>query len=136
MRCLPSEEGGSSLGAFAINLPVMMVYVYLIITVCLFTQNDDSVMKLPSAVKHYLMLILLVIVGLIFTSLYLQWTPYKGTTVEGVQGRYFIPILLLAPFIATRSGKKNQSLISNNSVVAYSLLVNIIAVASCFAANI
>ena len=40
-------------------------------------------------------LIALVVVGLVFTSLYVQFTDESSMTISGVQGRYFIPILLL-----------------------------------------
>lgn len=40
-------------------------------------------------------LIVLAVVGLIFTSLYLQWTKTSENVIKGVQGRYFIPILPL-----------------------------------------
>ena len=30
---------------------------------------------------------------LIYTSLYVQWTPLKYNIVNGIQGRYFIPLL-------------------------------------------
>lgn len=43
--------------------------------------------------------IILVIVGLIFTSIFLQWTTNK-VEINGVQGRYFIPILSLILFLA------------------------------------
>ena len=40
-------------------------------------------------------LIVIVIIGLVFTSLYVQFTEIDSMTISGVQGRYFIPILLL-----------------------------------------
>ena len=40
-------------------------------------------------------LIALAVVGLVFTSLYVQFTDESSMTISGVQGRYFIPILLL-----------------------------------------
>lgn len=40
-------------------------------------------------------LIALVVIGLVFTSLYVQFTDESSMTIDGVQGRYFIPILLL-----------------------------------------
>ena len=36
-----------------------------------------------------------IVVLLTFTSLYIQWTPYQSSTVRGVQGRYFLPAMLL-----------------------------------------
>ena len=32
---------------------------------------------------------------LIFTALYIQWTSLKNDTIAGIQGRYFIPLMLL-----------------------------------------
>ena len=43
---------------------------------------------------------------LIFTSLYVQWTPVKSNVIDGIQGRYFIPLLLLIPMIATKISDK------------------------------
>lgn len=44
--------------------------------------------------------ICIVIVGLIFTSLYVQWTDAnESNTIQGVQGRYFIPIMFLVAII-------------------------------------
>ena len=32
--------------------------------------------------------------ALIFASLYVQWTAYKNPIIDGIQGRYFIPLLM------------------------------------------
>ena len=48
--------------------------------------------------KVIIWLIILAIVFLIFTSLYIQWSPVENTVITGVQGRYFIPILPLVAF--------------------------------------
>jgi uncharacterized membrane protein len=32
--------------------------------------------------------------------LYLTWTPVGAGTIQGVQGRYFIPLLLFLPFLS------------------------------------
>ncbi len=39
------------------------------------------------------------LVGAIATLLYLTWTPPKGALVEGLQGRYFLPLGLIVPLI-------------------------------------
>lgn len=39
---------------------------------------------------------------LIFTSLYVQWTAKNKYIIDGVQGRYFIPILPLSIIISTK----------------------------------
>ena len=38
--------------------------------------------------------VILIILGLTFSSLYVQWTPYKYDMILGIQGRYFIPLIL------------------------------------------
>lgn len=38
--------------------------------------------------------IVLIIIVLMATALYLQWTPYKQGLVAGLQGRYYLPLLL------------------------------------------
>ena len=38
----------------------------------------------------WISLVCLAIIGLIFTSLYIQWTNIGSTSILGVQGRYFL----------------------------------------------
>lgn len=38
--------------------------------------------------------------ALILASLYVQWTPYRDTVIQGIQGRYFTPLLPLLAFFA------------------------------------
>lgn len=42
-----------------------------------------------------ILLIVLAVIGLIFTSLYIQWNESDDNIIKGIQGRYFIPILPL-----------------------------------------
>lgn len=44
-------------------------------------------------------LVAVAIIGLIFASLYVQWTTVGATSILGVQGRYFLPILPIIMFI-------------------------------------
>ena len=40
--------------------------------------------------------------GAVFGALYLNWTPVGAARVEGVQGRYFLPILAFIPAVLPR----------------------------------
>ena len=40
-----------------------------------------------------------------FIVMYIQWTPTDSTIIQGVQGRYFMPLLLLVPIIFFPSDK-------------------------------
>ena len=50
--------------------------------------------------------VVLIIIALTFTSLYVQWTPLRKASIDGIQGRYFIPLLfpiaLILPKIKTQ----------------------------------
>lgn len=62
----------------------------------------------------YLICPLLAAVG-IYTSMYLAWTPTKfgigGDFIDGVQGRYFLPILLYVPLLITNNLIKNKKVL-------------------------
>lgn len=53
------------------------------------------------------MLIYIAVVILISTSLYLQWTPVMGDLILGIQGRYFLPMIMLFPLLF--KGRKDVS---------------------------
>ncbi len=44
--------------------------------------------------RLFIIITVLVSVFLIMTSMYLAWTPQSSPSIQGVQGRYFIPLLL------------------------------------------
>lgn len=82
-------------------LPMIIFGIYL------FESISDNGMKkqFNTYQKIIIGLILLATIGLIFTSLYVQWTPINHIYVSGVQGRYFLPILPLISFLIGNSGK-------------------------------
>ena len=89
-----------------------------------YRRNGDSY-KLEKKSDRYIILgILLLIMGLTFASLYVQWTPYKNPVIEGIQGRYFIP--LLYP-LAVAIGKKNEENRSVFPIMIAIILLNLIA---------
>lgn len=49
--------------------------------------------------KVIIILVILAVICLIFTSLYIQWTSVDSNIIEGIQGRYFIPIMPLVLLI-------------------------------------
>lgn len=89
-----------------------------------YRRNGDSY-KLEKKSDRYIILgILLLIMGLTFASLYVQWTPYKNPVIEGIQGRYFIP--LLYP-LAVAISKKNEENKSVFPIMTAIILLNLIA---------
>ena len=83
-----------------------------------FKQKRDENNKGIKIDKIVIAGILLVIVGLTFASLYVQWTPYKNSVIEGIQGRYFIPLIYpVAYLIKKKDENKKFSLAIMISVI-------------------
>lgn len=89
---------GSSLGWFSIpcNYLGFGTALFVLVTVLLgYSQNRYS-----GITKVIMFFVFAGTVLLTFSALYAQWTPVANSVVFGVQGRYFIPLLLpLACFI-------------------------------------
>ena len=62
------------------------------------TSDESIKVRLTKYQNIIIGLIILAVVGLIFTSLYIQWNEPQNTTIIRVQGRYFIPLIPIATF--------------------------------------
>lgn len=91
---------GSNLGwAMDVEIPKILILIYLgMVFGCLIIGAETTEDYRPSNVKIIKPVtgfVLLGVIALIFTSLYVQWTPVANNVINGIQGRYFIPILPL-----------------------------------------
>lgn len=128
---------GLSLGAFVFNLPGMFFFSSFAVMLLLFFQRSDA-LKMRVMDRIIFAGVFLIIFCLILTSLYMQWTPVGYNIVEGVQGRYFLPILLLVPIIISRCDNKkpHMILITQDIILTYSLFVNVVALLTIYAQNV
>ena len=72
---------------------IALIFVWITIT----DQTIKDKFKLYQ--KVWIALASIAIIGLIFTSLYVQWTTLGSDSILGIQGRYFIPILPLVAIL-------------------------------------
>ena len=87
---------GEGLSHYNVQASVLFVFPCLIIFAMLFFANDDKTRKdFDWKTKLIFLIIFIGIVVLIYTSLYVAWTPLKTPIIYGVQARYFLPVLLL-----------------------------------------
>lgn len=85
---------GQNLGA--LDIPLGELLPLFCLTVLLMACGYESEKEVLERRSRCLMLAVFgIVVLLTFTSLYIQWTPYQSSTVRGVQGRYFLPAMLL-----------------------------------------
>ncbi len=71
---------------------VLLFWFLLFLSVC---QCRGEERKLGGFPRFWMLLLCLGCTGLILLGMLLSWTPLGHVSVEGVQGRYFIPFMLI-----------------------------------------
>ena len=98
---------------------LLAIYVFAAIT------DDEIKGKFKTYQLVWITLVIIAVIGLVFTSLYVQWTTVGKESISGVQGRYFLPILplvmlLLGSVLKIKSSYKKENI---NKFVAISTLI-------------
>ena len=121
---------GGSLGWLRIVLNEFYVFLYFMMIVFM-TITEQSSKKLKQIEKCWIGILIIGVILLIFTSLYVQWNPVMQEMILGVQGRYFIPIALLAVLLVENKVKyqlDNQL----KYILTFIAFFNIYATVVCF----
>lgn len=116
-----SDLGWGELVKLYSIIPYSMFAIYIMATIL----DNDIKAKLKKYQIFWISITILAIIGLIFTSLYVQWTYVGNNSILGVQGRYFLPILpLIMLLIASKIKIKSLYEEKNvNKFVAISIMV-------------
>ena len=89
--------GSSTIDNFAyINFQSSINIYYLILIllfISVFLNNKEEKFEIDKKFKFAMIFIITIIIVMIWLALYLSFTPVGSLTVNGVQGRYFIPIV-------------------------------------------
>jgi len=87
-----AEEFIGVLGCLDTKLPGILIASYLtVLTLAAIADNREDI-RIGSKEKLLMVVVFLLSAVLISTSLYLLWTEVGRNIIEGIQGRYFIPI--------------------------------------------
>lgn len=103
-------------------------YIILIFTILLAFLSEKKQLNISE--KHRLMMgsIYYFIICLIWGSMYISFTPVGNTSINGVQSRYFLPILL--PIICCFSTQKIKNTFNTKSI--FTVCSIFILVINCF----
>lgn len=132
---------GNELGWYE-YVKIYSVVPYVFMAICAFVTATEEEIK--NKLKRYqivwILLVVLAIILLVYTSLYIQWTSIGSILIQGIQGRYFLPILPLTMLLLGNAIKKIHSTYDKdkvNKVIAVSgLLVNLFALIQIVVFNI
>ena len=80
----------------------MFPIILLITTILLITKGEKESFKFKNWQKVLCLFIVVSIIVLIFTSMFLGWARLELDYIEGIQGRYLLPILPLILLLSSR----------------------------------
>ena len=121
------------------GLPSIYFLISFFFFALISVQKDEDI-KISTWQKIILGTIFIMVFGLILTSLYAQWTPLGEEIIEGIQGRYFLPIILVIPLICSKTIKnkklKYPTLIAQSTIVNYTIITGVLTAISILASNL
>ena len=114
-----AEEMVGRLGMMNVKLPGVIVWLELALLIAIALASPP-----PSATPRSIaVFVTLATIGGVLLSQYLIWSIICGPTIEGVQGRYFLPILPLALFCMGVGARLRQSA-QTIAIVAVAVVAN------------
>ncbi len=124
---------GRYLSFFDVNVFSIYIYISIILMIFLIFITEKKEKKIQKIDKYLMAFCFGATIILIFTSIYIQWSSYMLSFVDGVQGRYFIPIIIIVGLIFSNFIKiKNNENISFNLILLFLIFENISAIIALF----
>lgn len=111
------------LGWLDTPLPISLINSYLITIVVVALLNHQKEFLLSWKQKCIILTIFVSNLSLVMILLYLHWTPVGKTIIEGVQGRYFIPLSPLFFLLLYNRAIKFKFAATGLFISCYSVLV-------------
>ena len=112
---------GGYLGALNIYITPIYTLIYVVI-LSLSIFMDQEKYEADKKMKIINTIIFILTFHIVLAGLYLNWGVITDIVIQGVQGRYFIPIVILVLLLATR--KRNWTLKNVEFPILVILLIN------------
>lgn len=109
---------GSTLGWFQLKVPIYCYIPFAGFLLYSFMTREGEVSTISFSNKLWTFLIAIVTFLLLLTSMFLAWTPLSYDYIEGIQGRYIIPLLILVYLVV-----KNKSIVVNPNADKYAMFL-------------
>lgn len=87
-----------------LHLPIWMVMSWLILLVYTFLLLEPSQRKIHKILQYASLAVVIFLVLLISLMLYMSWTRYADYKIDGIMGRYFIPLLFIMLLSTSKFG--------------------------------
>ncbi len=124
---------GRYLSYLDVNVFPPYIYLSIIILILLIFTNEKKLKKVDNRDKYLMLFCVISTILLIFTSIYIQWSSYMLEYVDGVQGRYYIPVIILLGIIMSNLiDIKNNVDFSNKCFLIFLIFENISALIALY----
>ena len=101
---------GQKMGWVEIEISRVVFVGFLILFFVAMLKVRGEKQYVTGAQKWWISIVCLLSAGMILMGMLLTWTPFGYVSIEGVQGRYFTPLLLLASLLG-----RNKAVILNEN---------------------
>lgn len=132
-------------GLLDVYMPVIFIFIfYVYFLLIMINESLNEEIKINKFIKLLLCLLSIMVIYAIYYYMYANWTPLVtniigGNRVEGVQGRYFIPLLFIIPIVLSLSFINSNNKVFNkikkilnnfveNSYVFFIIMILIISI--------
>ena len=122
---------GSNLGWLNVNVPYAYILAFSVILVLSDLKEEDEGIGLKCRDKCLIGVVVCLVFAATCAAMLLSWTPITSRAVEGVQGRYFLPILPLV-LLLFRNGRIVWKGRMHNILIYFIWLTQLLTVASVF----
>ncbi len=101
---------GQKLGWVDIEISGILVLAFTMLFFASMLKVRGEKQYVTAGQKWWIGLVCLMSVGMILMGMLLTWTPFGNVSIEGVQGRYFIPLLIFGSLL----GRNGTILLNQN----------------------
>ena len=101
---------GQKMGWVEIEISRVVVIGFLVLFLFAMFKVRGEKQYVTGGQKWWISIVCLLSAGMILMGMLLSWTPFGYVSIEGVQGRYFTPLLLLASLL----GRNKMLLLNEN----------------------
>ena len=115
--------------------------VVMFVVLCINERLTTKAIKLPTSFRWITFILAIISVVLIYTALYIQWTQVGEISIDGVQIRYILPVLISIPILCISpaiktSGTNQKEIISNVYLYSFIILMNVNALTAIVCSHI
>lgn len=113
---------GTSLGSLDVNLPGVYMFCYLAIMFIAAFKSESSSIQLRRSTKELFLFVSVMTVLAIATGMLVSWTPLSYTQIQGIQGRYYLPVVFLILILLNNDRIRVSTKFQNRIPIAVILL--------------